>query len=220
LTLKEKEMRIVTLAQQKGGVGKTTVCFNLATQAAARGKTAAILDMDVDQGSATKWGLRRKAAARASPEIAVYSAKSANLAAKLAELKTAGVDWVFLDLPGRDAPASSAGLKVADFILVPCRPLEDDVEPSLNTVGLIRRGGGKYAYLLNISPPQLDKARARKVAAELTKAGHLVSPVIIVQRIGVPDANAKGMGVNESSPASLSAVEYSDLFEWIEGQLS
>lgn len=213
-------MRTVTLAQQKGGVGKTTVCQNLAAQAAARGQTAAIIDMDGDQRSAAKWGERRKGAAKALPAIAVYTVKSGALSAKLQELEAAGIDWAFIDLPGRDAPASSAGLRVANLILIPCRPLEDDVEPSLNTVGLIRRSGGKYAYLLNISPPQVDKSRARKVSAVLTEAGHPVCPVIIVQRISVPDANALGMGVNEREPGSSSAKEYSELLTWIEGQLS
>ena len=211
-------MPIIVAAQQKGGVGKTTVVCNLACQAFAKGKTAAILDMDSGQASASKWGARRQAAGLSGVEV--HPVNAAGLAGKVAELKASGVDWIFIDLPGRDAPASSAGLRIADMALVPCRPLEDDIEPSIATVGLIRRGGGRYAYLMNIAPPQVSASRAKKVAAVLSDAGHTVCPVIVVQRIGVPDANAGGMGANEREPSGQSAAEYADLFTWIEKELA
>jgi nitrogenase subunit NifH len=71
---------------------------------------------------------------------------------------------------------------------------------------------------MNIAPPQIDKRRARNASAILEKAGHPVIPVIIVQKIGVPDANARGLGINEREPNSNSAGEYSELFNWIERQ--
>jgi chromosome partitioning protein len=210
-------MPILVAAQQKGGVGKTSAICNLACQAVAMGKTAAIIDMDVEQGSAFKWGERRKASG--FPAIGVHSAKAAGLGAILTKLKEDGIDWIFIDLPGRDAPSSSAGLRVADLVMVPARPLEDDVEPSMVTAGLVRRGGGRYFYLMNIAPPQITKSRAVQVSEVLRKAGHLVSPVIITQRIEVPDANAAGLGVNEHASGGKSAVEYRNLFQWIEEQL-
>jgi chromosome partitioning protein len=134
-------------------------------------------------------------------------------------LKAAGVQWVFIDLPGRDGPAASAGLRYSDLAIVPCRPVEDDIEPSIATVGLLRRSGRKYAYLMNIVQPQIDKGRARKVAEALQAAGHVVCPVAIVLRISVSDASARGLGVNEYQPESSSARDYGELFAWIEGQL-
>jgi chromosome partitioning protein len=213
-------MKIITLAQQKGGVGKTSVCINLACQAIAHGKSAVILDMDVEQGSSIKWRARRnKKDGLEKPEV--FSIKHPELERKLAELKARGMEWVFIDLPGR--AAYGKGLSIADLIIVPSRPVEDDIEPSLFTVGLIRRGGRKnYAYLMNICPPQVDRggnSRARKIADALRLGGHPVSPVIIVQRLAVPDANARGLGVNEYEPDSPSAAEYGQLFEWIESEL-
>jgi len=209
-------MKIITLAQQKGGVGKTTVCVNLACQARKRKKRAVILDMDVEQASAFFWGEKRKTVALA-PQIPVYRVRSPELQTRLDALNKEGVEWVFIDLPGRDVP--STGLNVANLTLLPTRPVEDDVRPSLVTAGLLRRADRRYAYLMNIAPAQADKARARKVAAVLRDAGHTVADPIITERIGISDANARGMGINEREPNSESAREYSELFKWIEGQL-
>ena len=207
-------MKIITLAQQKGGVGKTTVCVNLACQARRRKKRAVILDMDTEQGSAFFWGEKRKEAGL--PPIPVVRVRSHELPAVLDRLRAENADWVFIDLPGRNVP--STGLSVADLVLLPCRPVEDDVRPSLATAKVLRTGGSRYAYIMNIAPSASDKSRARKVAAVLRDAGHLVSEPIITERWGVPDSNARGMGVNESDPKGDSAKEYSELYRWIEDQ--
>jgi len=133
--------------------------------------------------------------------------------------RAAGVDWVFIDLPGRSAPVSSAGLMAADFIIVPCRPLDMDIEASVPTVQAAKRARKPYAYLMNISPPQVDKKRARQVAGTLSALGHKVAPPIIVQRILVPDAIASGHGANEADPKSESAAEFKELFEWLKGEI-
>lgn len=207
--------RIVAWAQQKGGCGKSSGCVNAACQAVARGQKAAVIDMDVEQGSAVEWGRRRKEAGLGDP--AVYMAHTNELDAQIAKLKD--MDWIFIDTPGRDAPASSAALRVADITIVPCRPVEDDIGPSFKTVKLINRNRGRYAYLMNIATPQANKARARKVSEELIGAGHPVAPVIITQTLSIPDANALGMGVNEYKPGSEYAEEFSRLLNWIQDEL-
>ena len=213
-------MKIITLAQQKGGVGKTTVCINLACQAVAHGKSAVILDLDTEQGSSKKWREKRdKRVGLEKPEV--LSVNLPDLEKRIAELRTRGIEWVFIDLPGRTT--YGVGMMVADLIIIPSRPFEDDVQPSLSTVGLIRRGSRRnYVYLMNICPSQVDKngnSRARQMADHLTNAGHPVSPVIVIQRLAVPDASAYGFGINEYEPGNKSATEYKQLFKWIEGEL-
>jgi len=207
--------RKIVLAQQKGGVGKTSLAVNLACQAVAHGQKAAVIDMDVEQGSAAEWGRRRKEAGLGEP--VVYTAHTNELDGRIAKLQN--IDWIFIDSPGRDAPASSAALRVADITIIPCRPVEDDIGPSFKAVKLISRSNGRYAYIMNIAPPQAGRIRARKVGEELKSAGHPVSPIIIVQTMSVPDANAHGMGVNEYKPGSESAEDFSRLFAWIQGEL-
>jgi chromosome partitioning protein len=151
----------------------------------------------------------------ASPQPEVLTGDAVKLESLLEVFRKKGVKWVFLDLPGRAHPISGAGMSAAELVIIPCRPLDVDIEASLDTVNRAKRSKKPYAYLMNIAHCQSDKKQAKKVGSLLRAAGHPVVGAIIVQRVDVPYAIADGLGVNEANPNSPSDKEFAELFKWI-----
>jgi len=71
--------RILALANQKGGVGKTTTAINLGTALAAIGERVLILDLDPQGNASTGLGIDRKARRQSTYDVLVGDARLADI---------------------------------------------------------------------------------------------------------------------------------------------
>ena len=132
--------RILTLANQKGGVGKTTTTINLATALAAVGEHVLIVDLDPQGNASTGLGLTRQGRGISSLEVLLNEATLAE-AMVMSEVPQVGIIPSVTDLSGlemslanhadrafrlRDAFNNDAGLlidgKPVTYILIDCPP--------------------------------------------------------------------------------------------------
>ncbi|OQW46548.1 MAG: chromosome partitioning protein ParA [Proteobacteria bacterium SG_bin6] len=127
-------MTCITIANQKGGVGKTTTAINLGTALAATGKRALIIDLDPQGNASTGLGIGRAQRELSSYDLLVGDAELADtaLATKVprldivpatVDLSGAEIELVeFEDRTHRLARAVEAGRARWDVILIDCPP--------------------------------------------------------------------------------------------------
>lgn len=110
--------QVITIAQQKGGSGKTTLAVNLAVGFAKAGRSVALVDTD-PQGSAGRWFMTRIEGDKGDPGGIDFSTASAwgvtYECRKLAER----FDIVIVDTPPKADSDLRPALRAADLVLVP-----------------------------------------------------------------------------------------------------
>src|SRR3954453_5660670 len=150
-------MRVVAVAAQKGGVGKTTVAQCLAVEGLKAGRRVAIVDMDPQQ-SVAKWGSRR--AAKGIPVPAVVPAGERPVKDVAADLKSQGATLVIIDTPPLVSPQLNAALGVATGVILVARPNPMDLEALMEPLGSRQRLRRHSAAIIAQAPPAAQRARA------------------------------------------------------------
>jgi chromosome partitioning protein len=79
-----KRPRVLALANQKGGVGKTTTAINLGTALAAINQRVLIVDLDPQGNASTGLGIDRKSRKRSTYDVLMGEAKLADIALETA----------------------------------------------------------------------------------------------------------------------------------------
>lgn len=206
-------MKVVAVIGQKGGSGKTTTAQNLSIAATEAGHTVVLVDLD-SQPTSANWGDRRE-----TESPAVISSQVARLKKVLADAKKLGATFVVLDTPPRMAEGSLEAAKVADLVLLPVRPLMNDLEtlPALKEVVLFA-GAPATWVLINAAPIQGTRHQEAVQAAEAF--GFRVAPVVLHHRSAFHDAPAPGLGVTEFEPEGKAAEEVKALYKFVSKQLN
>lgn len=163
--------RIVTVANEKGGVGKTTIAFHLAVALAHAGHKVLALDLDRRQQSLTRALINRGGTARrmalALPLPRHQLLEQASGAMLCQEIARAGwdCDIVVIDAAGHDSGIARRAIGMADVLVTPINASFVDLdllgqfEPA---TGLLR-GPGCFSAMVG----ELRAARADAGMAEL-----------------------------------------------------
>ncbi len=131
-----EEAKIITVSSSKGGVCKTTTLMSLADYFAKQGHRVAIMDTDPNK-SLTRWykkgekngfyegiefrqELNDKAIIRTAKELAGKS------------------DLLFIDVAGIASVSLIKAAGIADLVIIPVQPSEDDFLEAVNTMGIVK----------------------------------------------------------------------------------
>lgn len=205
-------MKIITIASQKGGVGKSTVCVNLATAMQALGLKTALFDMD-SQESSTAWSERRSSEL---PHVEPVSAR--RLQTMLGAAEAQGFEVVIIDTPPAASAEAAEAVQLADLVLIPCRPSLLDLDAIKRTARLVATTGRTAYVLINAAPPTATALidDAQTIAGQ---TGLAVAPVVLRERSVYRASWPFGLGVVEHEPRGKGAAELSKLMDFIFDEL-
>jgi chromosome partitioning protein len=205
--------KVLTVAQQKGGSGKTTVAANLAVALMRRGRSVAVLDTD-PQGSLGRWFMARRE--RGDPGLEFSTASAWGVSYECEKLKK-HVDYVIVDTPPKVDADLRPALRESDLVIVPVAASHVDVWATESVLDLARRERRPVLVLLNRA-----KAGTRlmaEVAAAIDALGATQATVALGSRVAYAESLGTGHGVLERSRGPWVA-EIDALVDEIEALLS
>jgi chromosome partitioning protein len=204
---------IVAVVGPTGGVGKSTLCVNLAAEGVARGRSVLLVDADTRATTRT-WGASAHAHDHPAPTLVAMDA-TMHRPGQLDRVAR-GHDLVLIDTPAHISAVLASALMAADLVVLACTPAGADtwalaemaalvakaqtVQPTLRTVLVINRVPGRTAHR-----PSVRQA--------LAATGVPVLRTALSQRRVVHAALHAGLGITTYAPAHPAAGELRALYD-------
>jgi len=190
---------VITISQQKGGTGKTTLAANLAAALASTRKIA-LLDID-SQHSLTRWYAKRPATAA---KLTFSDVSGWRLAGELDRLRAAH-DLVVIDSPPQVDTEARQAIRAANVVLIPVQPSAPDIWAAEGTLKLAAAERRQAVMVMNRVPAT---GRLREImTAQLAESGAPLLTATLGNRSVFASAFAAGLGVIEAAPRSIAANE-------------
>ena len=196
--------KIITVAQQKGGAGKTTLTAHLAVTYTAQKKRVAVIDIDPQQ-SLTHWYRMREARlGDAGAGLLVSQIKGWRLRNEV-DKQARDSEVVLIDSPPHAETEARIAVRSASLVVVPVQPSPMDVWATAPTLELAANEKVPALIVLNRVPARANLTEA--MLAEVSRLGAKVAKGRIGNRVVFAGALAEGRAVGEVQPRGRAAAE-------------
>ncbi|MES2214410.1 MAG: ParA family partition ATPase [Pseudomonadota bacterium] len=202
--------KVISIAQQKGGAGKSTIAAHLAVALFQQGKRVTLVDID-PQGSLTMWhSLREKQYGKGYTGINFISSSGWRVGNAISQYKSHS-DFIIIDSPPHTETEAKGAIREADLVIIPMQPSPTDLWATKATLDFAKSEKKLVKILLNRYNP--TSKIARDVASRISDA--LICS--IGNRVLFSSCFMQGRCVTESDPQSQAANEIKALTEEVLG---
>ena len=194
--------KVVAIANQKGGVGKTTTCVNLSACVAALGKKVLVVDLDPQGNTTSGYG------------VAKHELESDIYTCLIDDEDVRAYDYIFIDCPPSLDLLTINGLCACDTVLIPIQceyyALEG-LSELMNTLKTVRK---KYNRYLDIEGVVFTMYAGRlnltmQVVAQVKKYyGNKVYRTVVPRTVRLSEAPSFGMPINFYEPNGKGSDAY------------
>jgi chromosome partitioning protein len=199
---------VVSIAQQKGGAGKTTLAIQLGVAWLAIGKRVAMLDIDPQASLFTWFNLRRRRLGDGEGGLVVQGLSGWRLGSELGRMRRE-FDLVLVDSPPHAETDARGAIRAADLVLLPCQPNALDLWASKATLDLAEAAGTDALLVLNRVPARGRAADA--IRGEIEGERWPLAAASLGNRQAFAASIGEGRGVAETAPRSPAGQEVAAL---------
>lgn len=192
--------KVITIGQQKGGAGKTTVAAHLAVALSQKGQRVAVIDID-PQGSLTRWhGLREERFGEGFTGLTFAALSGWRVGSEVSRLRKSH-DFIIIDSPPHTETEARTAIRSADLVLIPVQPSPTDVWATQATVDLAKAERLPVRVILN--RVSANSKLAQKFAKELPD----LAKSSIGNRVAFAASLMEGRCATEVDPSSAASDE-------------
>lgn len=193
---------VITIAQQKGGAGKTTVAAHLAVALGQRGNRVAVIDID-PQGSLSHWhGIREERFGKGYTGMTFASISGWRVSSEISRLKREH-DYIIIDSPPHTEADAKTAIREADLVLLPVQPSPTDLWATQATLKLAKDERKQVKVLLNRVSPNSKMA----LMALETLGEEDVLKNVLGNRVLFASALMEGRTATETNPSHAAAQD-------------
>lgn len=200
--------KVITVAQQKGGAGKTTLAAHIAVALSQKGNRVAVIDID-PQGSLTHWHkIREERFGEGYTGLTFTSVSGWRVSGEVARLRRQ-CDYLIIDSPPHTETEARSAIRSADMIVIPVQPSPTDLWATKATLELAKHEKVPVKVVLN--RVAANSRLAQTIAAELPE----MATTTLGNRVLFAAALMEGRCATEVDPSSVAAQEIKALVKEI-----
>lgn len=200
--------KVITIAQQKGGAGKTTVAAHVAVALNQKGNRVAIVDID-PQGSLSYWhNIREQKFGEGYTGLIFNSLSGWRVGSEISRLRKQ-CDFIVIDSPPHTETEARTAIRSADLVIIPVQPSPTDLWATKATLDLAKTEKVPVKVVLNRVPP--NSRLAQTISGELPE----LAETTLGNRVLYASSLMEGRCATEVEPGSPAASEVKKLVKEI-----